>query len=88
MSATIQLFNHQISAAEKMANETEGLTSLAPEQRLRRAFEYIAQLQAEVRTLRAELARTERSLEHRDQLLRNALLREQELRAELVKGIF
>jgi uncharacterized protein YlxW (UPF0749 family) len=60
----------------------------SPEQRLRRAQDYIAQLQSEISTLREELAKTERAVTHRDTLLRNALLREQELRAELIRGMF
>lgn len=94
MSAAIQLVNQSVGAvsetepfdkqAEKQFNNVS-LFELAPEQRLRRAVSYIAQLQAEVRTLREELARAERSVTHYEQLLRNAMLREQELRSQLVK---
>lgn len=59
---------------------------IAPEQRLRRAVEYIAELQAEVRSLREELARSERVSANYELLLRNAMVREQELRAQLVQG--
>lgn len=56
----------------------------APEQRLHRALECIAELQAEVRSLRDELARSERVSANYALLLRNAVVREQELRAQLV----
>lgn len=58
---------------------------IAPEQRLRRAVEHIAELQAEVRTLREELTRSERVSANYELLLRNAMIREQELRAQLVQ---
>jgi hypothetical protein len=90
MSAAIQLVNQAISQAETADNQLSNVSSfeLSPEQRLRRALGYIAQLQAEVRTLREELARSERSLGHKELLLRNAMMREQELRAELVKHLY
>jgi hypothetical protein len=53
----------------------------APEQRLRRALDKINDLQAEVRVLRDELSRTERASSHYEGLLKNALVREQELKA-------
>jgi hypothetical protein len=53
----------------------------APEQRLRRALDKINDLQAEVRVLRDELSRTERASSHYERLLKNALVREQELKA-------
>ncbi len=58
----------------------------APEQRLRRALECIAELQAEVRTLRDEITRSERVSANYELLLRNAQVREHELRAQLVAG--
>jgi len=96
MSAAIQLVNPQAIQTETADNQLSNLTSfeqpsnvssfeLAPENRLRRALAYIAQLQAEVKTLREELAYAERSVAHKEMLIRNATLREQELRAELVK---
>ncbi len=88
MSAAIQLVSKPNIRPEKIVSELETLTSGSSDQRLRRAAEYIHELQAELRTLHAELARAERALSHRDTLLRNAILREQELRAELVKGAF
>jgi multidrug resistance efflux pump len=87
MSAAIQLVSPQIIHAEK-TTEIESFASGSAEQRLRRATDYINELQAEIRTLHSELARAERALRHRDTLLRNAIIREQELRAELVKGAF
>ncbi|MDX2031346.1 MAG: hypothetical protein SF339_11780 [Blastocatellia bacterium] len=91
MNAAIQLVNQ--SAVDNDAYESQfdkpfnnvSVFELAPEQRLRRAMSYISQLEAEVRTLRDELARTERAVAHNESLLRNALVREQELRAEMFK---
>lgn len=91
MSAAIQLVNQQVIEAEAFEHRLEkpfnnvSIFELAPEQRLRRALSYIAELQSEVRELREELARTERSVTHHEQLLRNAMIREQELRAQLGK---
>lgn len=89
MSAAIQLINQAVTQLETAENQPSHISSfeLGPEQRLRRALSYLTQLQAEVRTLREELARAERSLSHKEMLLRNATLREQELRAELVKHL-
>lgn len=91
MSAAIQLVNQQIIETdafepwqEKALNNVS-IFELAPEQRLRRALSHIAELQSEVRALREELARSERSVTQYEQLLRNAMIREQELRAQLGK---
>ncbi len=90
MSAAIQLINQQMIQPETEEAQLSNVTPFEAisEQRLNRALAYISQLQAEVRTLREELARAERLLEHKEALLRNAVLREQELRAELVKDLF
>ncbi len=88
MSAAIQLVSSHIIYPERTIAEVEPISSGSIEQKLRRALEYIHELQTENRVLHAELARAERALAHRDTLLRNAVLREQELRAELVKGAF
>jgi uncharacterized protein YlxW (UPF0749 family) len=93
MSAALHLINQPTAQAvreELVERPLDNVTSFdqSPEQRLRRAQEYIAQLQSEVRTLREELARTERAVEQRDTLLRNSLQRELELRAELIRGLF
>ncbi|MCI0337780.1 MAG: hypothetical protein L0226_09395 [Acidobacteria bacterium] len=91
MSAAIQLVNQSVVEAEPFEKQVDkqfsnvSLFEMAPEQRLRRALAYITQLQAEVRTLREELIRAERTVTHYEQLLRNAMLREQELRAQLIK---
>lgn len=91
MSAAIQLVNQQIIEAEAFEHRQEkalnnvSVFELAPEQRLRRALNHISDLQSEVRTLREELARSERSVSQYEQLLRNAMIREQELRAQLGK---
>lgn len=88
MSAAIQLVSPQFVQPERTFAEVESIAAGSVEQRLRRALEYIQELQAENRVLHSELARAERALSHRDTLLRNAILREQELRAELVRGVF
>lgn len=91
MSAAIQLVNQSLVEEEPFDKRIDkphnnvSLFELAHEQRLRRALSYIAELQAEVRTLREELARAERSIAQNDGLLRNAMIREQELRAEVFK---
>ena len=89
MSAAIQLVNQPIVEAEVFEHRLEksfnnvSIFELAPEQRLRRALNQITELQSEVRALREELARSERSATQYEQLLRNAMIREQELRAQL-----
>ena len=90
MSAAIQLINQTTTQPDTTDNRPSQVSSfeLGPEQRLRRALGYITQLQAEVRTLREELARAERSISHKEMLLRNATMREQELRAEVVKLLY
>lgn len=91
MSAAIQLVNQAVLADEPVVREFEkpfnnvSVFELAPEQRLRRALTRLAELQAEARSLREELARAERSVTHYEQLLRNATLREQELRTQLAE---
>lgn len=91
MSAAIQLVNQSVLPAEPVIQEFErslnnvSVFELAPEQRLRRALNRLAELQTEARTLREELARAERSVTHYEQLLRNAAVREQELRAQLAE---
>ena len=89
MSAAIQLVNQPIIEAEVYEHRLEkpfnnvSIFELAPEQRLRRTLSQISELQSEVRALREELARSERSANQYEQLLRNAMIREQELRAQL-----
>ena len=88
MSAAIQLVTSQVGHFDTAIADLESVAAGSSEQRLRQAIEYIGEMQAEIRALHSELARVERSLAQKDQLLRNATLREQELRAELVKGAF
>ncbi|MCI0525139.1 MAG: hypothetical protein ACREBD_02595 [Blastocatellia bacterium] len=91
MSAAIQLVNQSLVEVDPYEKHLEkpfnnvSVFELAQEQRLRRALSYIAELQAEVRTLREEVARAERSVAQQETLLRNAMIREQELRAEMFK---
>jgi transcription elongation GreA/GreB family factor len=93
MSAAIQLVTQPIVDAEVYDHRLDkpfnnvSIFELAPEQRLRRSLSQIAELQSEVRALREELARSERTISHQEQLLRNAMVREQELRAQLGKEI-
>jgi len=93
MSAAIQLLNQPITEAESFEKQLDkqpnnvSVFEMAPEQRLRRALAYIKELQSEVRALREELVQAERSVTHYQQLVRNAMLREQELRAQLVKDM-
>jgi hypothetical protein len=87
MSAAIQLVNQSEpfeKRIEKPHNNTT-LIEMAHEQRLRQTIGYIAALQAELHTLREELARAERTILQKEALLRNAMIREQELRAEMFK---
>jgi hypothetical protein len=91
MSAAIQLLDQPVIETEAFEKQFDkqpnnvSVFEMAPEQRLRRALAYIKELQSEVRALREELVQAERSVTHHQQLLRNAMLREQELRSQLVK---
>ncbi|MBO0719191.1 MAG: hypothetical protein J2P41_00080 [Blastocatellia bacterium] len=93
MSAAIQLLNQPVTETESFDKQSDkqqnnvSVFEMAPEQRLRRALAYIKELQTEVRSLREELVQAERSVAHYQQLVRNAMLREQELRSQLVKEI-
>jgi transcription elongation GreA/GreB family factor len=88
MSAAIQLVNHPESPEKRVEkpHSASPLIEMAHEQRLRQALGYIAALQADLQTLREELARAERTIVQKESLLRNAMVREQELRAEMFKG--
>jgi hypothetical protein len=88
MSAAIQLVNQPESFEKRIEkpHNSSPLIEMAHEQRLRQALGYIAALQAEIQTLREELARSERTILQKETLLRNAAVREQELRAEMFKG--
>lgn len=93
MSAAIQLVNQPVIEGEVFEGRSErhynniSLFETAPEQKMRRAISYISQLESEVRTLREELSHAERSVAHYEQLLRNAMMREQELRAQLGEAL-
>ena len=98
MNAAIQLVNQPIVNTSVIGNTAlvgnvvEGNFNnvsrfeAAPEQRLRRALEYIGELQSEIRALHDELARSERVSANYEVLLRNANVREYELRAQLAQG--
>lgn len=93
MSATLHLINQsamQSSATEPVEKSSGNVTAFDPgvDSKVRGSQEYAARLENEIRTLREELARAQRAIEQRDILLKNSLKREQELRAELLKGIF
>ena len=87
MSAAIQLVNHPEpleKRVEKPYSNTP-LFEMPHDQRLRQALGHIAALQAELQTLREELARAERTILQKEALLRNTMIREQELRAQMFK---
>lgn len=90
MSAAIQLVNQPVVEDEPFDKQFNNISLFeqAPEQKLRRALSYITQLQAEIRLLREDLARSERFAAHCEMLLRNAAVREQELRAQLIKEVY
>jgi hypothetical protein len=86
MSAAVQyLYPTAAIAAEALTDapprNNVSYFEAAPEHRLRRALECISDLQAEVKVLRDELARSERAASQYERLLQNALVREQELKA-------
>jgi HPt (histidine-containing phosphotransfer) domain-containing protein len=93
MNAAIQLVNqpqHESESHDKPYTNNGALNNvsvfeLSTEQRLRRAMNYIAQLETEIRDLRDELNRAERASANNELLLRNALVREMELRSQLGK---
>jgi hypothetical protein len=87
MSAAIQLVNQPESFEKRIEkpHKNAPLIEMAHEQRLRQALGYMAALQAELQTLREELARAERMILQKEALLRNAMIREQELRAQMFK---
>lgn len=81
--------NNQAASNAPVSNLVEGHFNnisrfeSAPEQRLRRALERIEELQTEVRLLRDEISRCERVSANYELLLRNAQVREHELRAQI-----
>ena len=92
MSAAIKYFHPATIATDALTSAMPGANvevprnnisyfEAAPEQRLRRALAHINDLQAEVRALRDELSRSERTATQYERLLQNALVREQELKA-------
>jgi hypothetical protein len=97
MNAAIQLVNNPLIEADGYEKQFEkpvinekpvnnvSVFELSAEQRLRRAMNYISQLETELRDLREEISRAERSTAHYETLLRNAMVREMELRADLGK---
>jgi hypothetical protein len=84
--------NQQIAGNTPVSNLVEGHFNnisrfeSAPEQRLRRALERIEELQGEVRMLRDEITRSERVSANYELLLRNAQVREHELRAQIANA--
>jgi hypothetical protein len=86
MSAAIQLVNHPEPLEKRIEKpHNTPLFEMPHDQRLRQALGHIAALQAELQTLREELARAERTILQKEALLRNTMIREQELRAEMFK---
>jgi hypothetical protein len=62
--------------------------AIEPETALPFALQRLTQLQREVEALRKALFLAERAAARKETLLRNALRREMELRAQLVRGKF
>ncbi len=89
MSAVIRLFNHlpsQSPIPESLEEQFGNINSpeLPLEQKLASAFAYIMHLQTKIADIQEKLRRTEREVAMRDTLLRNAALRERELRSQMV----
>jgi len=86
MSAAIQLVNHPEPFEKRVEKPyNTPLFEMPHDQRLRQAIGHIAALHAELQTLREELARAERTILQKEALLRNTMIREQELRAQMFK---
>jgi transcription elongation GreA/GreB family factor len=87
MSAAIQLVNHPEPLEKRVEkpHNNSARFEVTHEQKLRQALGHLAALQAELHTLREELARAERTILQKEALLRNAMIREQELRAQIFK---
>jgi transcription elongation GreA/GreB family factor len=87
MSAAIQLVNHPEPLEKRVEkpHNNGARFEVTQEQKLRQALGQLAALQAELHTLREELARAERTILQKEALLRNAMVREQELRAQIFK---
>lgn len=91
MNTALQLFSRKPPSPLSYDRSHLHLISsrdLQSEQESEQARLHIFALQAEIRSLRAELAHALHALNSTQTLLRNAKQREHELRAELVKGIF
>jgi hypothetical protein len=86
MSSLKKSFLHPAVNADTPGHRLDSIHSSEPAvgAELGRARGFIAQLQDEVRRLKAELARTERELIRRELLLRYLVLREREQDPELV----
>ncbi len=88
MSAILQLVNQLPDRSTVPQSEEEQFGSLmssevSPEQKLACALAWILRLQNDNESLHARLAQTDRNLMLKDALLRNAAVRERELRRQL-----
>ncbi len=92
MSAIIKLVDHQttqIPAMESLEDQLDNISSTeAPlEERLACALNCILMLRTKVSGLEQNLRQAEREVVLKDALLRNAALRERELRAQIMMNV-
>ncbi|MFN7945116.1 MAG: hypothetical protein U0Z53_07175 [Blastocatellia bacterium] len=88
MSAILQLVNQLPDRSTVPQSEEEQFGNLmssevSPEQKLACALTWILQLQNDLESVRSRLAQAERDLMLKDALLRNAVVRERELRRQI-----
>ena len=89
MSAIIKFANHvpnRPSVTESLQEEFENINSpdTPLEQKLASALSCIMQLQMRISVMQERIAQSEREVTIKEMLLRNATLRERELRTQLV----
>ncbi len=92
MSAIIKLVDHQttqIPALESLEDQFDSINSTETplEERLACALNCILMLRTRVNGLQQNLRQAEREMALKDALLRNAALRERELRAQMMVNI-
>ena len=87
MSTTIQLLKPPVTSTQMARARFADHSSFesVPE---RLATDEISQLRVELNAMREQLVRVRRALAHERLLLRNAMVREMDLRAALVRRIF
>ncbi len=92
MSAIIKLVDHQttqIPAMESLEDQLDNInsTEAPPEEKLVCALNCILMLRTKVNGLQQNLRQVEREMALKDALLRNAALRERELRAQMMMNV-